>query len=971
MKRKIVYGLLCMLLVGITACTKDDLPYNGELGEGESNISAIVEFRPLTVSALGRTRTAGDAIKNIENLCVLLYDMDGKLVKKYALTDFTDYTVTDEKREGSATEQKTQHATFQLKVPYGRYYIYTVANMGDLASYSDKIGTVAGLKNIPLNWNSTVTANNQMFGHFNKPNTQSDEAPLLTVNQKEMALHAWIRRAASKVTVAYDGSLLEEGVFVYIKSVQIKDIPSTCLLGSKNTVMEKSGLIKEGETITYGPAGAAFDENWTARITKGHPYYPYDEKTNSSSSEAHSEIAQALFFYENMQGEGQDKAQNKDLEYIEKDNMPYGTYIEVQGYYRSVNAERVGTGPIVYRFMLGKNTSTNYDAERNYHYKLTLKFNRFANDADWHIEYEEENPDILVPEPYYISYLYNHAMTLPLKINAEGHELMSLKAVIDSNAWAPYNAIVNGFDYQRQLDPEVTPGAPVNPWNGFLSLRKTQETVIPSNTTNEAYYNEHNRGNRTYYENGALVDPNSETDGTFTMSRKGDTYVFNLPMYTRAKQMIITTGYTGNNPYVAYQRKARVRFTAVLRNTSTNETRTIEKKSTILQVRRVVNPKGIWRKHDNTLPFHVVLKRLPYESATCFQTFTSEGLWKAYVTRGDKSLVDLGADTVRGSTGTPIDFTIRFNGTCNENESRCAIIRVDYHNYSCQHLIFVRQGEAPMALTENGRKWHACNMRTSTQETDCPLEEGSQFKFRNWEQPIDATSNVNDTPVWINVSPDDFLDHSTTPFKIAGTNDTKLWSEITSYISGSFTDPTVNGKKVSVATYDDFQALQNNKNIEQGFGVMYGNDATETLSEIDAVYGHRYDRHGDGNSTGSGYGMRGIFVYNSSETSQYGGRSLFFPIGTSGYGRRQNANGGKTAVLKYSNTPIKIEDNRPLFYDLYMRPGAIYWLKEKGGPKADIIGWDFNYFTLDFNGIQASNILHDIGSDACFIRCVE
>lgn len=50
-------------------------------------------------------------------------------------------------------------------------------------------------------------------------------------------------------------------------------------------------------------------------------------------------------------------------------------------------------------------------------------------------------------------------MTLPLKINAEGHELMSLKAVIDSNAWAPYNAIVNGFDYQRQLDPEVTPGA--------------------------------------------------------------------------------------------------------------------------------------------------------------------------------------------------------------------------------------------------------------------------------------------------------------------------------------------------------------------------------------------------------------------------------------------------------------------------------------------------------------------------------
>lgn len=30
-----------------------------------------------------------------------------------------------------------------------------------------------------------------------------------------------------------------------------------------------------------------------------------------------------------------------------------------------------------------------------------------------------------------------------------------------------------------------------------------------------------------------------------------------VPMYTRAKQMIATTAYTGNNPYVAYQRRGR------------------------------------------------------------------------------------------------------------------------------------------------------------------------------------------------------------------------------------------------------------------------------------------------------------------------------------------------------------------------------------------------------------------------------
>ena len=103
--------------------------------------------------------------------------------------------------------------------------------------------------------------------------------------------------------------------------------------------------------------------------------------------------------------------------YLPKDGVPYGTYIEVDAYYRSVNEERLGNGNIKYRFMLGKNVTTDYNAERNHHYKLTLKFRNFANDADWHIDYDEPEPSIQVPEPYYISYLYNHKMMLPVKVN--------------------------------------------------------------------------------------------------------------------------------------------------------------------------------------------------------------------------------------------------------------------------------------------------------------------------------------------------------------------------------------------------------------------------------------------------------------------------------------------------------------------------------------------------------------------------
>lgn len=54
-----------------------------------------------------------------------------------------------------------------------------------------------------------------------------------------MELHSWIRRAASKVTIAYDGSGLEDGVFIYLKSVTIKDIPQKCYLGKIILLLRK------------------------------------------------------------------------------------------------------------------------------------------------------------------------------------------------------------------------------------------------------------------------------------------------------------------------------------------------------------------------------------------------------------------------------------------------------------------------------------------------------------------------------------------------------------------------------------------------------------------------------------------------------------------------------------------------------------------------------------------------------------
>ena len=130
-----------------------------------------------------------------------------------------------------------------------------------------------------------------MIGFFTKssaPALSADDESLI-VNEKSVKLHAWLRRAASKVTVAFDGSNLKEGVFIYIQSVQIKDIPSQCYLGKDNNVgregytldMPGSGPdMSDGETITYHEGDMAEDFEYGEgcadhRVTVGKPPFRF------------------------------------------------------------------------------------------------------------------------------------------------------------------------------------------------------------------------------------------------------------------------------------------------------------------------------------------------------------------------------------------------------------------------------------------------------------------------------------------------------------------------------------------------------------------------------------------------------------------------------------------------------------------------------------------------------------------------
>lgn len=1026
MKHFVRHIILFLMIATVTSCY-DEFMKEENIGEGKASISATLDFKPMS-SALSRTRAAGDALKDISSLHVLLYNKDKNFIKNWTIESYTE---TDENRgnndaeNGSSAETSTKRATFKLpeEIGFGKYYMYAVANIPDLltnSAYSEAIKTVDGLKGIPLTWDSeNVAKNGQMIGFFTKssaPALSADDESLI-VNEKSVKLHAWLRRAASKVTVAFDGSKLKEGVFIYLQSVQIKDIPSQCYLGKDNNVgregytldMPGSGPdMSDGETITYHEGDMAEDFEYGEgcadhRVTVGSPHFG-----------SHDETAPALYFYENMQGAGDnmpDKRQDADNNgildfpglpdkpekypyYRPKDDVPYGTYIEVHAHYISNNSERLGNGHIIYRFMLGQNETNDYNAKRNCHYKLTLKFKNFANEADWHIEYEEPEPGVMTPEPYYISYLYNHSMMYPIKVSTGGRKIEYIKAEIVENNWAPHNA---GSDIYYTGAPNGVDA----PWNGFLSLHKTTETVLyPGEITdNETYYKKDPKRGEREYKNFILpigitskefTTENSEPDDKYRVEKhptEANTYNIYIPMYTRAKQMISTTGYTGNNPYVAYQRKARVKITTKLEGL--NEVFTNE--VPIYQVRRVVNPKGIYRSLKNNKSFHVVLKRLPRENDQMFKTFQSEGQWKAYVvkeTNGkgitlsvtDPNTTELKDDpeygkAIYGKTGSVIDFNVNFEQSSdNLSENRYAIIRVEYHNYTCQHLIFVRQGDNPDDLVAGGVKWYAMNMKTTSELASNPLDEGSLFKFGNWSHPIDALSNKNPREPWINVTPGDFKIYPEDGFTNAATGDKMVWTDIIhSNTTDGFGNPQMANARV--ATGADFWELRKYSYIEQGYGVLYGDDATETADDIVEVYGYNYEHNK------SGRGMRGCFAYNS-ET----GKNLFFPIGASGYGHRKQsykATWGDpetiNGVLRYAAGRTQLYPSpveRPLFYDLYKRPGGIYWLnaeipQDYFTPTDGVsLGWDINYFSFDFNFISKGNLIKSGGSDACFVRCV-
>lgn len=475
------------------------------------------------------------------------------------------------------------------------------------------------------------------------------------------------------------------------------------------------------------------------------------------------------------------------------------------------------------------------------------------------------------------------------------------------------------------------------------------------------------------------------------------TSTFYLPMYTRERNICTKTGFTGENPYNNYQRRAKVRlrFTVIDRNKREHHCdRTID----VIQVAKIGNPMGIWRDWNNAAPFEVQLKYLREDGLTYEDLTSHEGGWSAEVEQGSEWILLNGSrQKVTGKKDEKIRFTYRPIGIlANKNQVRCGIITVRYHNYACVHKIFVRQGYAPLRMAPGGVAYHTGNLVTSNTEAVNPCDEGSMFRVGNLSDPIDAVNNVNDVENWARVTPAMFKDHDNQYLKIAGSSASKKWNEIKCNGTGtdfSWPEITINGKTSRLMNINDIVFLRdgydgNPDKIRYQYGVLYSDKATKTGNSHDASYHYK-----QANSATHSYGMRGCFVYNNTD-----GKQIFFPIGSSGYGVRKaqrktttapNEIGWSrdplevgTAVLRYAAGRISYSNSpayTPLLWDIFRAEGANYWAQkpandvQKGDGRTAL---DLNYRTFDFSTLgtelfNGSKVNADYGSDACFIRLVD
>lgn len=363
-----------IFILGFVACSEERLGEGkGELQEG-LNLSLNV---PETTVVFPMTKAGQEDTRIVSDLNILIYDSNKKdelPVKNYY------YTNVEDMKGLSAGNTSENPVTFNFPLSNGSYSIRVVANAG-----SDMSGmTCENVDAKSFDYKEDGSIYKVMYG-----------ADDVTVTNGRGQASVSLERIYAMITVQVKKSLASN-IDIVPLTVELKHVPATGCLTGINKIGDNCLLKETGGTL-------------------------------ESALSADHLTAQPLFMYENMQPEGKCSTKNEagqDLTTTTSPALGYdktpasfskpismaeviatdkvSSYIEVTAnYFR--DGQKQGT--IKYRFFLGNNATTNFEVQRNHHYKVTLMLGEQGgkDEVSWRVEtdmmYEINTSDI------YIGYL--------------------------------------------------------------------------------------------------------------------------------------------------------------------------------------------------------------------------------------------------------------------------------------------------------------------------------------------------------------------------------------------------------------------------------------------------------------------------------------------------------------------------------------------------------------------------------------
>lgn len=395
---KYIFAIICLfsLCGGVFSSCADEFEKKDNAGTGIANSLQLQLTIPDNKEIAPMSKSSQSDSEGVTDLAIFIYNVsEGTLAEHY-------YYPKD-KLQGLTTDEKFIKIGLTQVAP-GQKRVFLIANVGGEAEYNTLcglVGTEDQLKAYSVGLNGA------------KP-------PMLLAGQGDQdfdaktgaQVSASLKRIYSMITVKVVRNL-SNGLVINPKSVQLKHVPTTGFLFKDNKIESEDQCKIDAEKIER---------------TDGETDFLTDEHTK----------APALYLFENRQPEGSNAGSQTTktpaglkpdalIESIKTDRKC--SYIEVVAdYLKGGQSGVAGSGTIIYRFFLGKDATTDFDVERNVHYKVTLTLNGDGgkDEATWRVE-TDLMKEVNVPDVY-IGYRAGARTTIQATGDYEGMTISSLSS---------------------------------------------------------------------------------------------------------------------------------------------------------------------------------------------------------------------------------------------------------------------------------------------------------------------------------------------------------------------------------------------------------------------------------------------------------------------------------------------------------------------------------------------------------------